>query len=129
MIEAGAPMGESKRAPSAAVAERVLDLAHLGRMTLGEKRLEAEVLALFDRQAGMLLARMRGAPATNVAAFAHTIKGSARGIGAWDVAEAAARVERAAQADGPGDLAGACKQLATAVGEVRRAALGLRRGQ
>ncbi len=35
------------------------DLAHLARMTCGEKSLEAQVLRLFDRQAGMLLAPMQ----------------------------------------------------------------------
>jgi len=36
-----------------------IDLEHLARMTLGERSLEAEVLTLFDRQAAILLARMR----------------------------------------------------------------------
>ena len=70
-----------------------IDLAHLARMTLGERGLEAEVLALFDRQAAVLLARMGDSTPAAVAAFAHTLKGSARGIGAWRVAEAADAVE------------------------------------
>jgi hypothetical protein len=69
-------------------------------MTMGEKRLEAEVLALFDRQAGVLLARMKRAPPEAAAALAHTLSGSARGIGAWEVASAAQEVERAAQGEG-----------------------------
>ena len=46
-------LGQTKLPP-----EQTIDLAHLARMTCGEKSLEAEVLSLFDRQAGMLLARM-----------------------------------------------------------------------
>jgi hypothetical protein len=78
--------------PAAAV-ETAIDFEHLARMTFGEHNLEREVLMLFDRQAGILLARMQDAPPSVVAAYAHTLKGSARGIGAWRVAEAADAVE------------------------------------
>ena len=75
-----------------------IDLEHLARMTLGERSLEREVLALFDRQAEMLLPRIRrGAPAV-AAASAHTLKGSALGIGAFRVARAAEAVEQADRA-------------------------------
>ena len=73
----------------------VIDTEHLSRMTLGELSLQREVLALFDRQADMLLARIRqGAPAM-AAASAHTLKGSAVGIGAFKVARAVEEVEQA----------------------------------
>jgi HPt (histidine-containing phosphotransfer) domain-containing protein len=99
----------------------VIDLDHLARMTLGEASLEAEVLTLFDRQAAVLLAHMREAPPAAMAAFAHTLKGSARGIGAWGVAEAAAVVEmNAARPDADG-AAQAAARLAAAVDEVRAA--------
>jgi HPt (histidine-containing phosphotransfer) domain-containing protein len=72
-----------------------IDTQHLSRMTLGELSLQREVLALFDRQADILLPRIRrGAPAV-AAASAHTLKGSAVGIGAFKVARAAEAVERA----------------------------------
>src|SRR3979490_3183569 len=90
--------------PAAAPAGPAIDLGHLARMTLGEKSLEAEVLALFDRQAGILLARMRQATPPAAGAFAHTLKGSALGIGAWRVAEAAEVVERSAASSDPADL-------------------------
>jgi hypothetical protein len=100
-----------------------IDLAHLARMTMGEAGLDREVLTLFDRQAGLLLARMQGAPAPLVAAFAHTLKGSARGVGAWRVAEAAGAVEiRAAQ---PEDRAAALARLAVAVDEAKALIAGL----
>ena len=83
-------------------APRVLDDAHLSRMTLGDASLEREVLEIFVRQAAMSLKRVAGADPSLAAAVAHTFKGSARGIGAWRVALAAERVEQAA---GHGDEA------------------------
>ena len=95
--------------------EPIIDLAHLARMTMGEKHLQAEVLALFDRQAGMLLARMQTAPAKAAAALAHTLAGSARSIGAWEVAVAAQEVERAAQGSLLRETASAVHALGRAV--------------
>src|ERR1700732_5356523 len=58
-------------APELAPAQPAIDRAHLARMTLGERDLEREVLTLFDRQAEILVARMRDAGPAAVAAFAH----------------------------------------------------------
>jgi HPt (histidine-containing phosphotransfer) domain-containing protein len=102
-------------------AEPAIDVGHLQRMTLGEKSLEAEVLRLFDRQAEMLLARMRAAPPETVVSFAHTLKGSARGIGAWPVASAAEAVELAAGSGDATALRGALHALAAAVAAARTA--------
>jgi Hpt domain len=96
-----------------------IDVAHLGRMTLGERSLEIQVLELFDRQAEMLVARMREVAPAGVSGLAHTLTGSARGIGAWRVAAAAEAVERAV-ADA-GGLAPAMEELDAAVGEARLA--------
>jgi HPt (histidine-containing phosphotransfer) domain-containing protein len=82
-------------APSIAPGEHAIDLQHLSKMTLGERALEREVLELFHQQATMLTGRMREAAPAVIAASAHTLKGSARGIGAWRVARAAEAVERA----------------------------------
>jgi HPt (histidine-containing phosphotransfer) domain-containing protein len=101
------------------VAQPAVDLAHLARMTLGDLRLRAEVLALFDRQADILLARMRQARPAAIAAFAHTLKGSARGIGAWAVAAAAERLERGTTT--PAEIDNAIDALAAAVTQVRAA--------
>jgi hypothetical protein len=92
-------------------------------MTLGEKSLEKEVLELFDRQAAILLARMRDAPPKSILAFAHALKGSAQGIGAWSVASAAEAVE-AAEGEAK-SLAAAVDRLASAIGEARMAIAGL----
>jgi hypothetical protein len=105
-------------APPPVPVEAAIDLKHLARMTLGERGLEAEVLMLFDRQAAVLLDHMRQAAPPAIAAFAHTLKGSARGIGAWRVAAAAEVVEIDAARDA-GEVADALAKLAVAVDEAR----------
>ena len=93
MKDASTATLERPRAASAASGERPIDLVHLARMTLGERSLEREVLQLFDRQAMLLLGRMQSAPAGALPSLAHTLKGSARAIGAGGVARAAEAVE------------------------------------
>jgi HPt (histidine-containing phosphotransfer) domain-containing protein len=105
--EAGAPIS----------GETPLDLMHLFRMTLGDHALEREVLALFDRQIDMLIARMRAIDPSCVPALAHTLKGSARGVGAWPMARAAEAVEAAP----PGELAPAVAALTAAASDARAA--------
>ena len=102
---------------SRASLDRPIDLVHLSRMTLGDRGLEREVLALFDRQATVLVSRMRSAPHGSVTSVAHTLKGSARGVGAWRVAAAAEAVEVAAA--GEGDLSAAITRLAAVADEAR----------
>jgi len=60
---------------------------------------------------------MRSAPPGSVTAVAHTLKGSARGVGAWRVAAAAEAVEVAAA--GEGDLSAAITRLAAVAEEAR----------
>lgn len=82
-----------------------VDLEHLARHTLGNRALEQEVLRLFQRQALQVLQRLAAAEHTKVIADqAHTIKGSARGIGAWKVAMAAEAIEAEAAAGRKGSL-------------------------
>jgi len=102
---------------SRASLERPIDLVHLSRMTLGDRGLEREVLALFDRQATVMVSRMRSASRGSVTTVAHTLKGSARGVGAWRVAAAAEAVELAAT--GEGDLSAAITRLAAMAEEAR----------
>jgi hypothetical protein len=99
--------------PTPASDDRPIDRVHLARMTLGERSLEREVLALFDRQSEMLLPRIRTGAGPVAAASAHTLKGSALGIGAFRVARAAEAVERA---QGP-ELAAAIEALGAAIAE------------
>ena len=105
-------MGE---APSLAPDDRPIDLVHLARTTLGDRSLEREVLQLFDRQSSLLIARMRTAAPASIGLIAHTMKGSARGIGAWRVARAAEAVELAEGAE----LGAALDRLACAAEEAR----------
>ena len=94
-----------------------IDRRHLDRMTFGDRGLEQEVLRLFDRQSELLLARMRGGDAAAVGALAHTLKGSASGIGAGEVARAALGVEQAAGS--AGEVSAAIDRLAEAVDAAR----------
>lgn len=74
-----------------------IDFAHLERMTLGEREVELEVLALFRQQLVDLLGRLEKLPREGVS-LAHTLKGSARGVGAFAVGDAADRLERGLRA-------------------------------
>jgi HPt (histidine-containing phosphotransfer) domain-containing protein len=71
-----------------------IDIEHLRRMTLGDASLEHEVLAMFSAQAVGLIGALAKLPA-EAGALAHTLKGSARAIGAMDVADAADALETA----------------------------------
>lgn len=99
-----------------------IDEEHLGRITLGDRSLEREVLEIFARQTTLLLKRMAGAKPASAAAAAHTLKGSARGIGAWRVARAAERVEEAAAGEAHDqELHAAVAELEAASSQVRAA--------
>jgi HPt (histidine-containing phosphotransfer) domain-containing protein len=71
-----------------------IDLEHLGQSTLGSASLAREVLGLFADQAARLQGQLAAVPA-DADALAHTLKGSARAIGAFAVADAAAALELA----------------------------------
>jgi HPt (histidine-containing phosphotransfer) domain-containing protein len=71
-----------------------IDFAHLNRITLGDASLEREVLAMFAAQSAHLIDAIAAVPA-DVRALAHTLKGSARAIGAFAVADAAEQLEEA----------------------------------
>jgi HPt (histidine-containing phosphotransfer) domain-containing protein len=96
MMEALVTTAPAKRA--AADSGRPIDLVHLARMTLGDRGLEREVLQLFARQAASLMQRISEASPERIGQLAHTLKGSAYGIGAWRVAASAEAVEAAAGA-------------------------------
>lgn len=101
-----------------------IDRAHLSRVTFGDASLERELLELFDRQCEILLARMHAAEADALKALAHTLKGSASGIGAWGVKEAASTVELSAATPA---RESAMRQLAAAVADARASATALLR--
>ena len=109
------------RAPTGDRKPTALDQDHLARMTLGDRRLEREVLEIFLRQTTIMLNRIVAAEPALAAAAAHTLKGSARGIGAWRVARAAELLESAAGADG--SQAEGTRDVDAAIEELKAASL------
>jgi HPt (histidine-containing phosphotransfer) domain-containing protein len=74
-----------------------VDLAHLARYTGGNAALNAEILRLFDNQASELVERLRAIldarDAKSWKTVTHTLKGAARGVGAFGLGDAAAAAE------------------------------------
>jgi HPt (histidine-containing phosphotransfer) domain-containing protein len=95
-----------------------IDIEHLKRMTLGDAGLEHEVLAMFSGQAVRLIDALAGLP-PEAAELAHTLKGSARAIGAFQVADAAEALEAAIAGDG--EPAQAMAELKQAIAQARTA--------
>ena len=110
------------RAKATAV-RTAIDHDHLARYTLGNRDLEIEVLELFAGEAPRTLARLRMAAEADVVPprdwqlASHTLKGSARAVGAWKVASAAEAAERDSLDDRSSLLAHVAG-LEEAVGEV-----------
>jgi HPt (histidine-containing phosphotransfer) domain-containing protein len=82
-----------------------VDLAHLARYTGGDAALNAEVLRLFDDQASALVTRLQSIldarDAQSWKTVTHTLKGAARGIGAFSLGDAAAAAEPIDPSDRP----------------------------
>jgi HPt (histidine-containing phosphotransfer) domain-containing protein len=90
------------RATAAAAAGRPapgglpLDLDHLDRQTLGDRQLQVDVLRLFLRHADEQVDRLWSAASGEARReAAHSLAGSAKGVGAFAVAAAAAEIENA----------------------------------
>ena len=79
------------------MADAPVDLSHLARYTGGDKALNSEILRLFDGQisemVGQLLLVLQQRDARKWREVAHTIKGAARGVGAFALGETAAEAE------------------------------------
>jgi len=75
----------------------VVDLDHLARYTGGDEAINAEILRLFDSQitemVGKLQSILDSRDTKSWKEITHTLKGAARGIGAFDMADAAAFAE------------------------------------
>jgi HPt (histidine-containing phosphotransfer) domain-containing protein len=103
-----------------AESNRPIDLIHLAHQTLGDRGLETELLGLFRRQAGQIVERLSAdLPNDSIpwrADLAHTLKGSARAIGATRVAIKAEIYEVQAR-DGNPNLRPALAALKSAVDE------------
>ncbi|MBX9741464.1 MAG: Hpt domain-containing protein [Beijerinckiaceae bacterium] len=104
-----------------------LDLVYLARQSLGDKKLETELLALFDRQSGQVIERLThikpDADPQWPRDLAHTLTGSARAVGAHGVAAASQAYEAMlGQSYEPAALATALQILAEEV-EIARACI------
>jgi len=86
------------------MAANAIDLEHLAKYTGGEKDLNGEILRLFDDQIASMVIELNGLVASQNSKrwreIAHTIKGAARGVGAFEMGEAAAKAEPVNPADG-----------------------------
>lgn len=73
----------------------LLDLDHLDRYVAGDAALRDEVLSIFEDQAAMWLRTLD--PRADDQAWrdaAHSLKGAARGVGAWEVGHACEQAEK-----------------------------------
>ena len=101
--------------------DRPVDLVHLARYTMGNRNLEREVLRLFCCQAELYVERLRDASDAHAwEEAAHTLKGSARGIGAWDVADTTERAEGLVADFGGEKTDAAVEAVAESVAEANR---------
>jgi HPt (histidine-containing phosphotransfer) domain-containing protein len=106
----------SERLEMAGEAGAPVDRAHLGSYTLGDSRLEREVLGLFLAQIPLTIESLQFAASDrDWQMAAHTLKGSGRAVGAWDIARLGLEAEKL------GGIADreACK---TMIGRIEKAA-------
>lgn len=84
----------------------VFDHAHLSRYTMASAELEREIIGLFRMQLPDLISNLKGeASAADWKLFTHTLKGSARAVGAMQIGSIAERLETAPQRERPALLA------------------------
>ena len=107
------PRGQRPR-PQDAVAE-LIDRAHLARMTMEDKKVEAEVLRPFDRQCAMLVECIRDALPEAAATFAHKRGRLAYGASGEQLETAARACDRQGLDASLGHLADAVVQMRAAI--------------
>lgn len=94
-VDANTDGCQAGNAPASSSPQAPIDLTHLRRFTLGDQHLELEVLNLFIDQTPVTIAALRTADSDrDWVNAAHTLKGSARAVGAWRLAKLAERAER-----------------------------------
>lgn len=103
------PGGEGSAAPRT----RPVDLAHLTKQTLGDRALEQEILQLFVHQAVAARVQFPLATTPERLRIAHSLKGSARGVGAFAIADCVCDIE-----ERPDDKA-LLRRLSKLIDEVR----------
>ena len=93
--ESNVARNDRRRRPRPDGGTKPVDLQYLGRFTMGDKPLEIEVLDLFLVHTPLYMHRLASAvTAKEWHDAAHTLKGAARGIGAWRLARCAESAER-----------------------------------
>ena len=109
------PQGEGRKASS-----RPVDLVHLSRYTLGERALEREVLELVCAQSAIYVERLHAASSDKEwKDAAHSLKGSARAIGAWRAAAAAEHAETLAGDSLAHGRTAKLREIESSLGEAR----------
>jgi HPt (histidine-containing phosphotransfer) domain-containing protein len=106
---------------SATAGSGPIDHRHLARYTLGDCVLEREVLQLFCGQSAIYLGDLR--KAATLAQWhqaAHSLKGSAKAVGAARIATAATRAEALAALNADQAREECLKEMAAAIAEADR---------
>ena len=83
------PGGEASKR----VRSRPLDLEHLSRQTMGDRRQEEEIVAMFAHQIADIRKNMPAADGAKRLMLAHTLKGTARNVGAFALGDCAEQLE------------------------------------
>jgi HPt (histidine-containing phosphotransfer) domain-containing protein len=106
------------------MADAPVDLDHLARYTGGDKSLNAEILRLFDGQISEMVTQLQSVleqrDQKSWRQVTHTIKGAARGVGAFGMGQAAADAEPVDPAAYP-DQAGQALEKLKSKGEAVQA--------
>ena len=108
----GAPQAADMDAP------QPIDFEHLRRYTLGDRGFELEILGLFAEQLPITIGALEHATTDkDWGMAAHTLKGSARAVGAWPLAALAEDAERLASNADAGMRAETIRRLKAAAEE------------
>ena len=106
------------------MADTPVDLEHLARYTGGDKSLNAEILRLFDGQISEMVTQLQSVldqrDQKTWRMVTHTIKGAARGVGAFGMGQAAADAEPVDPVSHP-DQAGLALEILKSQGEAVQA--------
>jgi HPt (histidine-containing phosphotransfer) domain-containing protein len=103
------------------IAERPIDMDHLNRYTGGNRGLNEEILKLFEDQCVLMLDRLEALAKENGAGtkswheLTHTLKGAARGVGAFELGDLAAEAEKTPSGNAAIDVVHRLKNKACAI--------------
>jgi len=112
-----APIGAE---PAASAATVPVDLVHLRRFTMGDAALEEEILGLFADQLPVTIGALKEASSEKEWGIAaHTLKGSARAVGAWSLANVAEAAEKLRRFTDDAERALFVGRIEAAAGEAR----------